>query len=73
MLKVGHSHYSLSSLAVNTAGNGTTINSSGDLCNTAGALAESSGDAGGATILRQDNADFCSDYGNITGLINKTN
>ena len=30
-------------------------------------------DAGGATILKQANADFCVDYTNTTGLVNKTN
>ena len=29
-------------------------------------------DAGGATILKQANADFCSDYNNNTGFVNKT-
>jgi len=70
---VWHSHYSLPSIGINTAANGTTIISSGDLCGPAGALAESGGDAGGATILIRANSDFCADYGSKTGLINKTN
>jgi hypothetical protein len=72
-LKVWHSHYCLPVIGSNTAANGNTINpgTPGDLC--AGGLAEDGGDAGGATILKQANADFCSDFSNTTGLINKTN
>jgi len=74
-LRVWHSHFSLPSIAVNTAANGTAIATPGDLCNPRGtsALAEQGGDAGGATVLKQANADFCADYGNTTGLVNKTN
>jgi hypothetical protein len=39
----------------------------------AGALAEIGGDVGGANVLKQVNADFCTDYGNPNGLINKAN
>jgi hypothetical protein len=72
-LNVWHSHYSLPAIAVNAVANGTTIRTAGDLCNSSGALPEVGDDAGGATILKQANADFCADYGNITGLVNKTN
>jgi len=72
-LKVWHSHYSVSAIGANTAANGTTINSPGDLCGTAGALAETGGDSGGATISIKANAHFCADYANTTGLISKTN
>lgn len=73
-LKVWHSHYYLNALGNTVAANGTTINPStpNDLCNSSGALAESGGDAGGANILKQANFDFCSDFANTTGLINKT-
>jgi hypothetical protein len=73
-LRAWHSHYYLPAVFSNTAANGTTINSPGDLCAPArGGLPEFGGDAGGATILKQANADFCSDYNNNTGLISKTN
>jgi hypothetical protein len=36
-------------------------------------LLEFGGDAGGANILKQAEYDFCTDFGNITGLTNKTN
>jgi hypothetical protein len=72
-LKVWHSHYYMPVIGSNTAANGSTINpgTPGDLCS--GGLAEDGGDAGGATILKQANADFCTDFSNTTGLINKTN
>ena len=73
-LNVWHSHYYLPAVLSNTAANGTTINTSGDLCAPVGkALPEFGGDAGGANILRQANFDFCVDYMNTTGLVNKTN
>ena len=73
-LKVWRSHYYLNVLGNTVAANGTTINPStpNDLCNASGALAETGGDAGGANILKQANFDFCSDFANVTGLINKT-
>jgi hypothetical protein len=73
-LNVWHSHYYLPAVFSNTAANGTTINTPGDLCAPLNnALPEFGGDAGGATILRQANLDFCVDYRNPTGLVNKTN
>jgi len=73
-LNAWRSHYSLPTLGINTASNGPNIAGGNDLCNPggAGALAEQGGDAGGAIILKQANADFCSDFGNNTGIINKT-
>jgi hypothetical protein len=70
-LNVWHSHYYLPVIGSNVAANGNTISTANDLCN--GGLAETGGDAGGANILKQANADFCSDFSNNTGLINKTN
>jgi len=73
-LNVWHSHYYLPAVLSNTAANGTTIDAPGDLCAPLGnALPEFGGDAGGATVLRQVNFDFCVDYQNPTGLINITN
>ena len=74
-LKVWHSHYSLPAIGINTVANGTTINPAtpGDLCNSTGALAEAGGDAGGAQIFKVANHDFCQDFSNVTGLVNKTN
>jgi hypothetical protein len=72
-LNVWHSHYYLPVIGSNTAANGNTVNTANDLCNTPGALAETGGDAGGATILIKANNDFCQDFSNTTGLINKTN
>jgi len=34
---------------------------------------ESGGDVGGANVPKQMNIDFCSDFANPTGLINKVN
>jgi hypothetical protein len=72
-LKVWRSHYSLPAINVTQSANGPNIAGGNDLCNpTVGALVEQGGDAGGAIILKQANADFCSDYNNNTGLISKT-
>lgn len=72
-LNVWHSHYYLPAIGSNTSANGATINTANDLCNTPGAIAETGGDAGGATILKVANNDFCQDFAVTTGLINKTN
>jgi len=73
-LNVWHSHYYLPAVLSNTGANGTTINTPGDLCAPLGnALPELGGDVGGANILKQANFDFCVDFRNPTGLINKTN
>ena len=71
-LKVWHSHFPIYAIVGNFA-NGNTINPAtpNDLCT--GGSAEAGGDAGGTNVLKQVNADFCSDYGNPAGLINKTN
>jgi hypothetical protein len=72
-LKVWHSHYYLPAIGSGVSANGNTINTANDLCNAPGALAEFGGDAGGANTLKQANLDFCADFGNINGLINKAN
>jgi ABC-type phosphate transport system substrate-binding protein len=74
-LKVWHSHSYLPSISVNVGANGNTLNPAtpNDLCASSGALGELGNDAGGANTLKQANFDFCSDYGNIDGLINKAN
>jgi hypothetical protein len=68
-LKVWHSHFPLYTVT-GLAANGSTINTTGDLC--ASGAAEAGGDAGGTNVLMQVNKDFCSDYGNTGGLVNKT-
>ena len=72
-LKVWHSHFPLAATGQTTYANGTTINTANDLCNASGALAEVGGDAGGTNVLKQVNADFCSDFSSTQGLINKVN
>jgi hypothetical protein len=74
-LNVWHSHFYFPAVGLVVESNGTTINPAtpGDLCNAPGALAEIGGDVGGANVLKQVNADFCTDYGNPNGLINKAN
>jgi hypothetical protein len=72
-LQVWHSHYYLPLVGSNVAALGATISTPGDLCNAPGVLPETGGDTGGANILKQANADFCSDFASVTGLINKTN
>jgi hypothetical protein len=75
-LNVTHSHFSLPAINANVQANGATLNPAtpNDLCNPAGgALAESGGDVGGANVPKQMNFDFCSDFSNPTGLINKVN
>jgi hypothetical protein len=76
-LQVWHSHYYLPAIGSGVAALGTIINYLGDLCSTAGpvpgGLSESGGDAGGANTPKQANADFCVDFANINGLINKAN
>jgi hypothetical protein len=72
-LQVWHSHYYLPVTGSGVASLGNTINTPGDLCPVLGALPEFGGDLGGANVLKQVNIDFCSDFSNITGLINKAN
>ena len=72
-LTVWHSHYYIPSIGSVVSANGNTLNTPNDLCNAPGALTEFGGDAGGANTIKQVNADFCTDFGNINGLINKTN
>jgi len=74
-LNVWRSHFSMSAINVATAANGPTINpaTANDLCNPAvGSLAEQGGDVGGAIITKKANADFCADFNNNAGFINKT-
>jgi hypothetical protein len=74
-LNVWHSHFYLAAIGLAVESNGTTINPAtpGDLCNAPGALAEIGADAGGATVPKQVNADFCSDFSHQNGLINEAN
>jgi ABC-type phosphate transport system substrate-binding protein len=76
-LNVWHSHYALPAIGINNnvVANGTTINPAtpGDLCNSTGALPEAGGDAGGATLLKLSNHNFCADFAVTTGFVNKTN
>jgi hypothetical protein len=69
-LKVWHSHFPLYGVTGAFA-NGSTINTANDLCN-AGST-EAGGDAGGANVLESNNKDFCADYSNASGLVEKTN
>ena len=72
-LNVWRSHYSMPLIGVNNQANGPNIAGGNDLCNpVAIALPEQGGDAGGAIILKKANADFCADFNNNTGLVNKT-
>jgi hypothetical protein len=72
-LKVWKSHFPLAAIGITSYANGTTINTANDLCNASGAQTEAGGDAGGTNVLKQVNADFCSDFSNPQGLINKVN
>jgi len=72
-LNMWHSHFALPQISVGAAALGPTINTPGDLCNSAGVLAELGGDAGGANVLKVANHDFCADFTNTTGLINASN
>jgi hypothetical protein len=75
-LKVWHSHYYLPVIGSQVSANGATLNPAtpNDLCHpAAGAIGEFGGDAGGSNLLKQANLDFCSDFNNIDGLINKAN
>jgi hypothetical protein len=72
-LKVWHSHFGLKAINVTTAANGNGITAPNDLCPVSGALTEQGGDAGGANVLFQSNKDFCTDYSNVDGLVNKNN
>jgi len=72
-LQIWHSHYYLPTIANGAAALGNTIATPNDLCNSAEALPELGGDAGGATLLKQVNSDFRADFSNVTGLINASN
>ena len=72
-LTVWHSHYYLPAIGSQVSANGATLSTTGDLCGASGALAEFGGDAGGSNTIKQANAHFCADFGNINGLINKAN
>jgi hypothetical protein len=72
-LTVWHAHFPLLTIGVTAFANGTTINTANDLCNTTGAQTEAGGDAGGTNVMKKVNSDFCSDFSNPQGLINKTN
>lgn len=68
-LKVWKSHFPLYTVT-GAAANGDHINAANDLCN--GGSAEAGGDAGGTNVLENVNKDFCADYSNANGLVNKT-
>jgi hypothetical protein len=70
-LKIWHSHFTISSIGVTSAANGSTISTLNDLCS--GGNAEAGGDAGGANIQKAKNLDFCADFGSKTGVIDKNN
>lgn len=74
-INVWRSHFPLPTINLGIGTNGSTSNpgTTGDLCNASGALTEQGGDAGGASVLKQVNADFWADCGNTIGLVNKTN
>ena len=72
-LQVWHSHYYLPATGDSVSALGNTIDTPGDLCPIPGALPEIGGDLGGANTLKQANRDFCTDFGNINGLLNKAN
>jgi hypothetical protein len=71
-LNVWHSHFPIYGI-VGSMANGPTINplTPGDLC--VGGTPEAGGDAGGANVLKKVNLNFCADYSNPAGLVNKTN
>jgi len=71
-LKVWHSHFYMPAVNSVVSSNGNTISGVDVLCGGA-AIGENGGDAGGSTLMKQANVDFCSDFGNIDGLINKAN
>jgi ABC-type phosphate transport system substrate-binding protein len=74
-LTVWHSHFALPAINSGIQSNGPTVNPAtpGDLCSTAGAVPENGGDAGGANVLKQNNSNFCSDFHNQNGIINRNN
>jgi hypothetical protein len=72
-MQIWHSHFNLQAIGEGVQANGTTISAPGDLCGAAGAVVESGGDAGGSTVMKQVNFDFCSDYGSVGGLIGQNN
>jgi len=70
-LNVWHSHFTISSIGVSAAANGSTINTANDLCS--GGNAEAGGDAGGANVQKKKNLDFCADFTSKTGVLSKNN
>ena len=74
-LNVWHSHFNMFSIGITNNSNGPTINpvTPGDLCGIPGALPEGGGDAGGATITKVGNHDFCADFNVPFGIVDKNN
>jgi hypothetical protein len=78
-MTVWHSHFYLPAIGSEVSSNGNvnldvpTVGTGTSICTTAGALAEMGGDVGGSNVYTQANYDFCSDYGQTEGLINKAN
>jgi hypothetical protein len=70
-LAIWHSHFPISSIGVTTGANGATINTANDLCNAG--KAEAGGDAGGATVLKVNNLNYCADFSSTLGLIDLNN
>ena len=75
-LQVWHSHFALPAINSGIQANGATINPAtpNDLCSpSGGAILESGGDAGGSNVPKVANSDFCKDFNNQNGLINRNN
>ena len=72
-MQIWHAHFNLQAVGVGVQANGTDTLNGITLCPAAGAVAEGGGDAGGAVVLVQVNHDFCSDFGNVDGLIGANN
>lgn len=78
-LTTWHSHYYLPVLNITSAANGTialdvpSVGPGTTICPTTGALAEVGGDVGGSNMYTQANYDFCQDFSQLYGLIDKTN
>lgn len=70
-LKVWHSHFPISSIGISVAANGSAIHTANDLCS--GGNAEAGGDAGGSTIQKEKNLDYCADFSSKTGVLDKNN
>jgi len=68
-MQIWHAHFNLQAIGEGVQANGTDTLNGITLCPAVGAVVESGGDAGGSTYLVQNNHNFCSDFGNVDGLI----